>query len=88
MRKVCFQRVWFGLYDCLNGRSWFFLAYAKNMSSYNDVTLMSHVGATYLKMCGTVSRIQWYLQWLCSSIRSEVVVAQRIAGHCSGRRGS
>jgi len=23
MQKVCFQRVWFELYCCLNGRNWF-----------------------------------------------------------------
>jgi len=49
--------------------------------------MTSELGATYLKMCGTGLRIQWYLRWLCSSIRSEVMVAQRSAGHCSCRRG-
>jgi len=31
--------------------------------------MTSQVGATYLKMCGAVLRIQWYLQWLSSAMR-------------------
>jgi len=31
---------------------------------WNDVTMASQVGATYLKICRDVLRIQCYLQWL------------------------
>jgi len=45
--------------------------------------MTSQVGTSCLKRCGTVLRIQWYLQWVSSSIRSEVMVAQRTR-YCSG----
>jgi len=45
------------------------------------------VGATYLKIFKRVLRIQWYLRWLSSSFRSEVMVAHGFTGHYRGRRG-
>jgi len=59
----------------------------KTVYPENDVIMTWQVASTYLKMCGGVLRIQCSLQWLFSSIYSEGMVAQRFAGHCSGRRG-
>jgi len=36
---------------------------------------------TYLKLCGTVLRIQWYLRWLSNSISSEVMATHRFTCH-------
>jgi len=52
-----------------------------------DMTVTSQAGATNLEMRRHVLRIQGYLQLLCSSFRSDVMVAHRFTGHCSGRRG-
>jgi len=46
----------------------------KRIFPSNDVTMTSEVGATYLKMSGAVLRNRGYLQWLSSSILSEVMV--------------
>jgi len=54
----------------------------------NDITLTSKVGATYLKMCRQILRIQWYLRCLRSSFRSEVIVAHRFTDHYHSRRRS
>jgi len=58
-----------------------FLGYVKTFFPENDITVMLQVGATYLRMCSAVLWIQWYLQWPSSSIHSEVMVAQKFAGH-------
>jgi len=46
----------------------------------NDITMTSQVGATYLKMCRHVLRIQWYLRCLSSPFCSDVIVAHKFTG--------
>ena len=46
----------------------------KKFPPQNDVTMMSQVGSTLLQKCGAVSRTQWCLHWLPSSIHPHVMV--------------
>jgi len=59
-----------------------------NCRSGFPIATTSQVGATYLKMYGAVLRNQWYLQWLSSSILSEVMVDHKFIRQNFGVRGT
>ena len=79
MQKVCFHRVWFELYGCLNGRNCFFSL--RNKGFPPKMTSQKRYRWPRNILNCAVLRIQWYLRWLSRPIPSEVMVAQILAGH-------